>query len=104
MVNSTLSMGSRISKLLCLSERLDFGAGQRDSDNRGCTVPELQHYKCNIVALLKALCHDIRAIFSKLVSHVTLPHPLDIEFPHRLFNQARWQNAIARQCPRKGRE
>ena len=26
---------------------------------------------------LKALYHDIRAIFSKLVSHMTLPHPLD---------------------------
>ena len=26
---------------------------------------------------LKALCPDIRAIFSKLVSHVTQPHPLN---------------------------
>ena len=26
---------------------------------------------------LKALCDYIRAIFSKLMSHVTQPHPLD---------------------------
>ena len=31
-----------LSELLCLSERLDFGAGQRGSDNRGWTVPTNQ--------------------------------------------------------------
>ena len=25
----------------------------------------------------EALCHDIKAIYSNLISHVMLPHPLD---------------------------
>ena len=37
-VNHTLNIDSRLSELFCLSECLDYGAGQRGSDNRGWTV------------------------------------------------------------------
>ena len=37
-VNCTLNIDSQLSKLFCLSERLECGAGQRGSDNWGWTV------------------------------------------------------------------
>ena len=37
-VNRTSNMDSQLSELFSLSERLDCGAVQRGSDNRGCTV------------------------------------------------------------------
>ena len=38
MVNRTSNIDSRLSELFCLSERLDFEAGQRGLDNQGWTV------------------------------------------------------------------
>ena len=37
-VNRTLNIHPQLSELFGLSERLNFGAGQRGSDNRGWTV------------------------------------------------------------------
>ena len=37
-IDRTLNIDPRLSEFFCLSERLDFGAGHRGSDNRGWPV------------------------------------------------------------------
>ena len=51
----------------------------RLTNSRGYVQVSLVASKTKVAPLkhLKALCHDIRAVFSKLVSHVTQPHPID---------------------------
>ena len=56
MVNRTLNIDSRLSELFCLSERLDFGAGQRGSDNRGWNLLSLKNSNHHYV--LSTRLHD----------------------------------------------